>query len=162
MLEQEIASAMKFIIGNSGNPAPYYYEVPQDFVVPAVYFPQPEIESRGDTLATYALEYTWFVKFFHKDTQSAFALGFDVLTALKYFKNIIPRIDETGKLTGRSFRMRDPALKPIDSGAVQLTLMWDSARPYFEQKSQKMMKFKAFMYIKSAFDGAVTQLKNGG
>jgi hypothetical protein len=157
MLEQEIASAIKFILESADNPAPYYYEVPQDFLVPAVYFPPPEILSRGDTLATYALEYSWYVKFFHKDAQSAHALGMAALTALQYKKNIVALIDTAGELTGRGFRMNDPALKIIDDGAVQLALSWDSRRPYYREPVQKMMKFHANYVIKS-YETAIKQI----
>ena len=68
MLEQEIASAIKFILESAGRPTPYYHNVPQGFLVPAVYFPPPEIISAGDTLLTYSLEYSWYVKFFHRTT----------------------------------------------------------------------------------------------
>jgi len=157
MLEQEIASAIKFILDSADNPAPYYYEVSQDFIVPAVYFPQPEIDSRGDTLLTYALEYSWFIKFFHKDAQSAQALAFAALTAIQFQRNRIPLIDEDGKLTGRSFLVKDPLLKSI-SDAAQLTLMWDSARPYYNKEYPVVQMFNASLYTKSAFDKAVSQI----
>jgi len=141
IIEQEIASAMKFIIESAGNPAPYYYSVPEDFMVPAVYFPPPELTTDGDTLLTYAVTYRWYVKFFHKDTQSAYELGFAALNAIQYRKNLIPLIDETGALTGRGFRMKDPALRSLDVGMVQLTLTWDSPRPYYAPDAEKMMTF---------------------
>ncbi len=161
MLEQEIASAMKFIIKNSGSPAPYYYKVPQDFFVPAVYFPSPEIESDGYTLNTYALTYSWFIKFFDKNTQSAYAAGLAALTALQDARNVIPLIDTTGKLTGRGFRLKDPKLKPLDS-AAQLTLSWESPRPYYAPEHEKMMVYDLNVYTKGAFDGAVSKINGGG
>lgn len=66
MLEQEVASVIKYIIEKSGNPYPYYNEVPEDFIVPAVYFPVPEIVTGADTLSTYKLTYLWFIGFFIK------------------------------------------------------------------------------------------------
>jgi len=149
MLDREIASAMKFILTSAGNPAPYYNSVPQDFVVPAVYFPQPEITSRGDTLRTYALEFSWFVKFFHKDTQSANQMAFAALTALQRMKNVVPLIDDAGELTGRVFRMNDPAFRLVANGVAQLTLTWDSRRPYHREPVQKMMKFYTDFTLKS-------------
>ena len=47
MLEQDLASIMSFLTIHSGNPAPYYKNVPEQFRVPAVYFPRPEIGSSG-------------------------------------------------------------------------------------------------------------------
>ena len=160
MLEQEIASAIKFILESADNPSPYYYEVPEDFLVPAVYFPSPEIMTQGDTLLTYALNYSWFIMFFHEDAVSAHALGFKALNALQYYKNTVPLIDEAGALTGRGFRTKDPSLKMID-GAAQLYLQWDSSRPYHDPKSAKMMELDLNLYTKNAFDGAVLQTQGG-
>lgn len=157
MLEQEIASTMKFILDNTGSPTPYYRSVPQGFLVPAVYFPPPEIISAGDTLLTYSLEYSWYVKFFHRNTQKAQALAFAALTALQSRKNVVPLIDEKGRQTGRGFRMLDPLLKPLDN-AAQLTLMWKSPRPYNADPSQKMMVYDLTMTAKDAFEGAVSQI----
>lgn len=130
LLEQEMASIIKYALDNSGNPAPYYYEVPEGFVVPAAYFPVPEITTRGDTLLTYAAEFVWFIKFFHSTTQEAQALAFEVLSALQANRNIIPLIDTSGNYTGETFRVKDPEIKTADDGAVQLTISWDSRRPY--------------------------------
>lgn len=157
MLEQEIASAIRFIIDSTGNPTPYYHNIPQDFLVPAVYFPPPEIVSAGDTLRTYSLEYSWYVKFFHKNTQGAEALAFAALTALQARKNVVPLIDEQGELTGRGFRMLDPELRPLEN-AAQLTLMWRSPRPYNEDPAQKMMVYDLNMTAKSAYESAVSQI----
>lgn len=75
MLEQDLASIMSFLTIHSGNPAPYYKNVPEQFRVPAVYFPRPEIGSSGDTFSTYALDFSLFVKFFHKTKEEAYELG---------------------------------------------------------------------------------------
>lgn len=160
MLDQEIASAMRYIIDAADNPHPYYWNIPQEFIVPAVFFPQPEIVSRGDTLRSYALEFSWFVKFFAEDTGSAHALGLAALNALQYRKNVVPLIDDAGALTGRGFRMGDPSLRVIDDGAVQLALNWNSPRAYFEAPAQKIRTFNLNIFIKSAFECAIKQ--NGG
>jgi len=126
-----------------------------------VYFPQPEIDSNGYTLNTYSLTYSWFIKFFHKDTQSAQALGLAALKALQQMKNVIPLIDETGVYTGRGFRLKDPTLRPLDC-AAQLTLSWESPRPYYEPEYEKMMVYDLNTFSKSAFEGAVSQISEGG
>ncbi|MCX4265958.1 MAG: hypothetical protein OSJ64_03975, partial [Firmicutes bacterium] len=60
MLEQELASIMKYLLDTADNPSPYYWQVPQNFVVPAIYFPIPEIVSGGETFLTYKLDYAWY------------------------------------------------------------------------------------------------------
>jgi len=157
MLDQEIASIMTFLIEASGNPYPYYYNIPEKFLTPAIFFPQPEISSRGATLNTYALEFSWFVKFFDKDTQSAHALAFAALTALQVNSNVVPLIEPDGTKLRRSFRLADPSLRVADDGAVQLTLTWDSARPYAQDDLVYVREFHANVWLKSAFTNAVGQ-----
>ena len=153
MPEQELASIMKFIIDNTGNPYPYYHSVPQDFIVPAVYFPSPEIESAGDTLLSYAFTYTWFVKFFHKDVHLAYNMGLEAITAIQRRKNLIPIVAENGELIDKHwFRLRDPQLRAIDN-AAQLTLMWNSYRPYDNENAEKAAIFNFNIFLKTIQGG---------
>ena len=57
MIEQELASIIKFVLDATDDPAPYYHNIPEDFFVPAVYFPTPEITTGGETFLTYRMEY---------------------------------------------------------------------------------------------------------
>ena len=158
LLEQEIASAMKFLIDAAGCPNPYYYNVPEDFFTPAVFFPQPEISTRGDTLSTFALEFRWYVKFFDKDSQSAQHTAIRVLAALQEKRCVVPLIDENGSLTGRGFRMKDPSMRLVDEGAVQINLSWDSPRPYHSPPKQIISINHVNLMLRSAYDGAVSQI----
>lgn len=157
-LDNELASAMHFIIAASENPHPYYWNIPQDFVVPAVYFPQPEIDTRGDTFSTYALNFSWFVRFFHKDNQLAHTMAFSSLTALQQNRNAVPIINANGNPTGKIFRMHDPNLRIISDGVAQLHLRWDSPRPYRAEKSEKITVFRVRSHIKNAFTTAINQI----
>ena len=131
MLEQEMASIIKFVLDNAQGPSPYYWNVPQHFCVPAAYFPTPEIDTGGETFLTYYMDYVWYIKLFHKTGQGAYSLGFSVITALKAARNLIPLIAEDGSTVERSWvRLNDPELKVLDDGAAQLTVSWRSRRPY--------------------------------
>ena len=44
-LEQEIASVIRFILDSVPGITPYYWDIPEGFVVPSVFFPQPELTS---------------------------------------------------------------------------------------------------------------------
>ena len=159
MLDREMSSIIRFTLDNANNPNPYYWQVPEDFSIPAAYFPQPELSSRGDTLNEYALEFVWFIKFFNETDMAAYMSGYSVLNEIKRKRNVIPLIDERGNLTGRGFRLEDPSLRVIDTGSAQLTIRWDSRRPYHEPDTQKMMTYHV-NFINSAFESAVMQ--NGG
>lgn len=130
MLEQEIASVMNFLIEATGRPKPYYRNVPEGFVVPSIFFPIPELTSSGDTMRTYKTEYSWYVKFFGKYDEDAYALGLAALNAIKSKRNLVPLIDETGSELDEGIRISDPTLRPLDDGATQLAIRWESRKPY--------------------------------
>lgn len=130
-LEREAASVMAFVLQSTKNPAAYFENVPESFVCPAVFFPQPEIVTAGDTLSSYAMQYSWYIKFFAKTTSEAFSMAFDALVDLKRNHNLVPLLDEVGnKLTGagRFLRLDDPSAKPMEDGAAHLVLTWTTRR----------------------------------
>ena len=148
MLEQELASIMNYVLDTADNPAPYYYQVPQHFMVPAVYFPTPEIISGGETFLTYNLDYVWYIRFFHKSAQLAYGLAFKVLTALKAGRSLVPLITPTGERTAGGIRLHDPKLKLLQDGAAQLALSWRSRRPYNAEVAQKMQHYEVENWVK--------------
>ena len=141
-LEQEVASIMAFAHSSAGKPAPYYYEVPEQFKTPSIYFPEPEINTRGETFLTYASEYAWYINMCGATSAEAHTLGLRVLTALKRARNLVPLIAEDGTDTGKKLRLKDPQLKNVEAGVVQLTIEWTSRRPYDATEPLKMQRFK--------------------
>jgi len=138
MLEQEIASIMRFALHYAENPKPYYYDVQEGFEFPAMYFPQPEINTRGETFRTYASEYVWYINVMCETTEEAHRRAFLVLDALKRGRNLVPLVDEQGEYTGEKLRLNDPSIKTIDTGVVQITVDWVSRRPYDADTAIKM------------------------
>lgn len=131
MIEQEMASIIKFVLDRAGGPSPYYWNVPKNFAVPAAYFPTPEITTGGETFLTYNMDYVWYIKLFHRTGQGAYALGNGVVSAIRAARNLIPLIREDGSVFDGSWvRVNDPQLKVLDDGAAQLTISWRSRRPY--------------------------------
>lgn len=141
-LEQEVASIMAFAQNSAGRPHSYYWNVPERFTCPAMYFPQPEITTGGDTFRSYASEYAWYINIFAKTTEEAHAIGLSVLTALKRARNYVPLLNEDGTETGKKLRLKDPGLKRVETGVVQLTIEWTSRRPYDLAEVAKMQHFK--------------------
>uniref|UniRef100_A0AAU8AXG9 Uncharacterized protein n=1 Tax=Dulem virus 37 TaxID=3145755 RepID=A0AAU8AXG9_9CAUD len=142
LLEQEIASIMAFATYHAGNPSPYYYNVPESFKFPAIYFPQPEIDTGGETFRTYNMRYAWYVNLFDRTTEDAHEKAWNILTALKRNRNLVPLINEDGNETGEKLRLDDPSLKSIDEGVVQITLTWTSRRPYNDDSPPKMVEWE--------------------
>ncbi len=141
-LEQEVASAARFIIAALDGVTPYYWEVPASFAVPAVFFPTPEIETNGDALDTYEMAYTWFVKLFHKTDGEAQNLAQTALVAIKNARNCLPLYNEDGSAVGKCFRVLDPSIKKVERGAWQLELRWHSPRYFEEADKIKAAKLK--------------------
>lgn len=137
-LEPEVASIIAFTQNNAGHLNPYYWNVPEDFNYPAIYYPQPEITTGGDTLGTYASEYAWYINIFAETTEEAHETGLALLTALKRARNYVPLLNEDGEATGRKLRLKDPSLKRVDTGVVQLTIEWTSRRDYYAPETTKM------------------------
>lgn len=140
-LEQEVASIMEFAHRGAGEPAPYYYEVPEQFVTPAIYFPEPEINTRGETFFTYASEYAWYINIIAGTSAEAHERGLRLLTLLKRGRNLVPIINEDGEDTGQKLRLKDPKLKNVEAGVVQLSIEWTSRRPYDATEPLKMRRF---------------------
>lgn len=152
-LEQEMASIIKFVIERAGQPAPYYWNVPQNFQVPAAFFPPPELDTGGETFLTYYVDFAWYIKLFHRRSQEAYAIGSMAANAIRAERNLIPLIAQDGtEIAGEWVRVNDPSLKNLDDGAAQLTLTWRSRRPYsdtVDSQRQKSMNYYLDIFMKS-------------
>ena len=152
MIEQEMASIIKYVADKAGGPSPYYWNVPQHFSIPAVFFPTPEITSGGETFMTYHLDYAWYIKLFHRSEQGAYSMGQTVLNSIRAPRNLIPLIEERGNvIPGEWVRVDDPSLKVVDDGAAQLTISWRSRRPYYDTVAPraKASSFDLNVFMKS-------------
>lgn len=158
-LEQEIASIIRFILDATDGLTPYYQQVPDSFIVPAVYFPQPVFTARGETFLTYALEYDWFVKFFASTNGEAQAHAAAALNAVCAARLLVPLIDEQGQAVGRGVRLKDPELSKADDNAYQIRLRWDSHRPYKALEYQKMVHYDLSIYTDDAYRAAVKKIR---
>lgn len=152
-LEQEVASIIAMSQRVAGNINYYYWNLPEDFHFPALFFPQPEITTDGETFRTYASEYAWYIKVFAETTEQAHSIALSILTALKRARNYVPLIDEGGKPTGEKLRLKDPSLKGLDTGVEQVVIQWTSRRPYDLPTPPKMLHFDIF------YDPAAEQKK---
>ncbi len=148
MIEQELASVIKYVLDKSEHISPYYHEIPEGFCVPSVYFPVPEVETGNDTLSTYKLTYIWFIKFFHINTRKAYETAAKVLKELKSNRNQIPVVNETGVVMSKSFYVKNPSVKALESGTAQLIIEWDSRRLYTIEAVLKMQRYYIDKYVK--------------
>lgn len=151
LLEQEIASAIRFILDAASNPNPYYYSVPEKFTTPAVYFPSLEITTGGETFLTYRMEFAWYITFHHQTTEDAYALAHAALSAIMGRRCLIPLIAKDGQKAGGYLRVDPPSIKKVDTGVYQLALTFVSRRPYdAEQAAAVSTGYIMDLYMKSA------------
>lgn len=140
--EPEISSIMREVQEAAGAVYSYYWNLPENFRYPALFFPQPEIATNGDTFKTYASDYSWYIKVFADTTEKAHAIARGILTHIKRSRNCVRLYEEDGRPTGKKLRLNDPALKAVGEGVVQLVIEWRSRRPYYLPNTEKMQHFK--------------------
>lgn len=145
MIDQEIASIIHFILGTAKGVAPYYFNMPQNFAIPSIFFPPPEFEAFGDTLQSFRFDYSWTIPVFAYDNSKAHAIAANAAHILETYRRAVPLIGEDGKPTGRSLRLKDPEVKDLDKdgvpGSAGLVLHWSSRRPYYEADAPKMLTY---------------------
>lgn len=148
MIEQEMASVIHFLLKAAGNPTPYYWDIPQGFMVPAMYFPRPVIMTGPDTLETYYMDQTMYVKVFAKNTEQAMDIGRQTVRQVRQAKNLIPLIGKDGNALTEEFgksrdyvRLQDPELSSSDECTCRMIIRWRSREPYNHIDVQKMMRF---------------------
>ena len=82
------------------------------------------------------------IKFFASTDEDAYASAAAALNAICAARLLVPLIDEAGAAVGGGVRLKDPGgVKRLDTGTAQLTLHWDSRRPYNRVDCQKVMHY---------------------
>lgn len=152
MLQDEIGSIMKYCYDK--NPVEVYLDrIPQDMVIPCMYFPIPIVSSSGDTFSSYRNSYQLFVKVFAKKTQQAHTRAHAIAEGIRKARFMIPIISQVGVVTGSFMRLStDIQTKELEEDVAQLSIKWNSRYPYDREVYQTMNKF----YITTALKGGVT------
>lgn len=130
MLEQEVASIIRYCMEKSGVESFYTDILPKDFIVPSVYFPTPEIDSKYDTLSSYNLHYVMPIRIFARDNQQAYKYALVIVNSLISEHNRIPMRSKDGSLNGAFFRVNNSNIKKIDTGVYGFNIEWDSVRTF--------------------------------
>ena len=129
MLEYEIAAIYYFVAGIITAQA-YFGEVPLDMVIPCVFYPTPTPAASGFSVNAYMTEFAMYIKFIDHSTMAAYEMGEKVLQAIMGKRRKVPLVDETGKQTGKSFRVNMPKLKKVENGVYQMALSWNRHTRY--------------------------------
>lgn len=138
MLQDEFGSIMKFCYNH--NPVKIYSDrIPQDMIIPCMYFPAPIVLSSSDTITSYKNTYQMFVKVFAEKTQQAHRQVHSIAEELRKARGIIATINLDGTPTNEYMSIDlDIQTKSLDEGIVQLALRWNSRHPYAREEYPMM------------------------
>ncbi|MGG3801790.1 phage portal protein [Metabacillus fastidiosus] len=103
----------------------YEEEVPQDFEIPSMYFPQPFSFNSNDSLSTFMKTYNLNVKLFHENGKLAYEKAEHIADAVNTQRGLIPLINQDGTSTGEYLRISRIEARVTDNVAF-ITVNWDS------------------------------------
>ena len=150
-LDQITASIAKYILSLTGEHIkPYYNDLAEGFHIPSVFFPEQEIGTSTESLNVYALNNTWYIKFFHSTTNEAFSIAKMVQIKIVGGRYLVPIVDEEGKSTKNKIRIRRVVIKKIDDGVCQMWLEWDESYEYDDVSTdiEKIQSYDMSLCIK--------------
>ena len=107
----------------------YTKEVPENFVVPSLYFPTPFSFDGNDTNMTFRKTYSLAIKLFHKDAQQAFAEAERIADTVRRKRMLIPLINPDGSPNGQFMRITRIEER-ITDGVASIGVTWDSRYHY--------------------------------
>lgn len=110
----------------------YTDEVPQNFVVPSMYFPPPFTFDGNDSISTFLKTFTLSVKLFHKDAHAANDEAERIADAVRAKRMLIPIINQNGMPIGEYIRA-DRIETRIGDGFASIIITWTS-RYFYERE----------------------------
>lgn len=144
-LEQDLASAIRFIQDNATEGTEFYFgEIPEDYKVPSIYFQVPYSLGSKATLRSYKTKVTLNVWFMAGTTWDAQSDAAGMMEKILLNDCVFPLISTSGNKLKAGLRISDPETKKIENGIAQLTFSFNS---YFypEKDVPKVQKFYAEM-----------------
>ena len=121
-LEQELGAIVRFVQENAGHLHKYFLEMPQDFAIPAVYFPIPETAAKKVTLNTMETSLTWYINFFAVDSIQAYNVASRISNQIIFRRCKIPIYNIEGQEENRELSISAPKVKKVERGIAQLEL----------------------------------------
>ncbi|WP_404407731.1 phage portal protein [Jeotgalibacillus malaysiensis] len=108
----------------------YTEEVPEDFEIPSMYFPEPFSFGGGDTNMTFLKTYSLNIKLFHQTKQKAYSEAEKIATAIERARSVVPMVDPAGVLTGEYLRIGRIEVRGSGPGVATIVVNWDSRYHY--------------------------------
>ena len=115
IFEQVLASAVKYVQENCKEELNFYFdEIPENFLVPALYFPVPQVISKKVTLASYASTLFLEVWFLAKEEWKAYSYARNVQESILQAECMLPIVKKDGTKEDWSLRVTEPEVQKID------------------------------------------------
>lgn len=122
IFEQVLASAVKYVQENCKEELNFYFdEIPENFLVPALYFPVPQVISKKVTLASYASTLFLEVWFLAKEEWKAYSYARNVQESILQAECMLPIVKKDGTKEDWSLRVTEPEVQKIDQRTIQLS-----------------------------------------
>ena len=116
----------------------YEEEVPEELIVPSMYFPPAFSFNGNDTLSTFMKTYSLSVKLFHTDTQTAHAEAERTADTICARRLLVPLLDPEGAPTGKYVHLNRIESRQGSSGMALIVMTWDS-RYFYERPTVKSL-----------------------
>ncbi len=139
-MNPEVGSIMAFFY-NLFPVKVYTKEVPENFVVPSLYFPTPFSFDGNDTNQTFLKTYSLPVKLFHKDAQQADTEAERIADTVRRKRMLIPLINPDGSATGEYIRITRIETR-ITDGVASIVVNWDSRYHYDREDNIALENFE--------------------
>lgn len=117
----------------------YFYEdnVPENFMVPSLYFPVPAVYPSASALGSYQSSYSIYANVFAVNKREAGELAEKIVQGIMLKKCRIPVFEENGADSGEVIKLNPPSFKVIDEGMAQVTLTYNIVRAFTKTESAK-------------------------
>lgn len=149
MLDQERGSIIRFF--QSVNSVQIYLErIPEDMIIPSMYFPTPLTDGARDSLSSYMNDYQMFIKVFEISTPLAFVKAEKIMEAVKKNRNLIEIYNQDGTTTNHFLRIDKMRSREIETGVYQIEINWKSRRELQRAETAKMAKVNFDMKLGGA------------
>lgn len=137
-MNQYIASLANTCLSLASANLEFYAEsVPENFRIPALYFPPSEVDSSESALNSFSTRRTIYAKVFASDRNGALEIAEGIQQGIMLYRCHIPLYDVDGKATGTHFKVEPPDARIIDEGMAQITLSYTLISAFPEEEIPK-------------------------
>lgn len=140
MLEFEVAS-IYYMINEILGIQSYFDEVPQGMTIPNIFYPTPNFEVGNHSMSANATVFTMTARIMDFNSLSASSKASEVLQTIAGARYKVPIVDDTGKLTGKHFRLDAIKAVNVEEGIYDILLSWRRFSAFTEQTAVLAKKF---------------------